>query len=742
MVEVKITAASAANVPQELKQRNQWVCWVWQDKPNGDKTKVPVTLDSISASTTNPKTWTSFDKALEHVLRGYAAGVGYVFVADDDYIGIDLDDCTDADTGVTRHPESGWVNTLNSYSEYSPSGTGIKVIIKGKLPEGTKHGFGQGNGIYESGRFFTITGHDIGETRQTIREVPAAELQAMLDVWFPAQQKVSQWSESAESLTDTEVLRLLHNAKNSQKFISLYQHGDISDYASQSEADTALISLIAFYTGPCPNQIHRIFSDSALWRDKWTESRGGETYGERTIEWVLDHTEEYYGGGTAAMGVGVRFSAEHNPDSDSAAAVVSGVAPVVPLEAWKQPAIGYPTFAADERPYALRLLVEHVSSLASGFKQDWSDVSALGFISSLFPHVMFENLPLGLWTLGVSLQATGKSLVGDEMNTITHSIAQRMGLGLAKYGSGSTAGMIRRLEGNNRAMLAYFSEWAGLMAEMERDHSKTMRETLLNLYDGRDHVHQLAQESIVVNQPRLVISGVTTIEGWKGSGSVAGINDGFYSRLMFVAPDVLDGYTPDFKATTPAMRTRLVNQLGDHFAELPAFTNAAFESGELPAVLRQYMLKIGMLKEGEPQWVNLEDASTRSNRNEMPGGRSVVRVKKVATLLALCEQHPNIRRGTLWVSDEHIALAIRLVQRCNAYAKRVFAFLATSQDEYDAKAVVKALRNQGSSTMMETMAGALLGRVACREALQLLQEDGIVGSSIENGVRRYWLQED
>lgn len=94
---------------------------------------------------------------------------------------------------------------------------------------------------------------------------------------------------------------MVHSAKNAEKFSSLFRDGDTSDYASQSEADVALISLMAFYTGPVPEQLDRLFRDSALMRDKWDEVRGGDTYGGKTIGWVLDHTEEYYsmGGGGA-----------------------------------------------------------------------------------------------------------------------------------------------------------------------------------------------------------------------------------------------------------------------------------------------------------------------------------------------------------------------------------------------------------------------------------------------------------
>jgi len=172
-----------------------------------------------------------------------------------------------------RFPEVGWLEAIDSYAEYSPSGTGVKVIIKGKLPEGCKHGFGQGNGIYSAGRFFTITGKRVSAAYGEIREVSQPKLQAMLDVWFPTEQKLTRWTEEQQRYPDDEVLRLLHAAKNRDKFISLFRDGDTTDYASHSEADTALVSLMAFYTGTVTQQIDRLFRDSALWREKWDEAR-------------------------------------------------------------------------------------------------------------------------------------------------------------------------------------------------------------------------------------------------------------------------------------------------------------------------------------------------------------------------------------------------------------------------------------------------------------------------------------
>jgi putative DNA primase/helicase len=65
-------------------------------------------------------------------------------------------------------------------------------------------------------------------------------------------------------LTDEEVISLARSAKNAAKFEALWK-GDISGYASHSEADQALVSLLAFYTQD-ENQLDSLYRQSALCR--------------------------------------------------------------------------------------------------------------------------------------------------------------------------------------------------------------------------------------------------------------------------------------------------------------------------------------------------------------------------------------------------------------------------------------------------------------------------------------------
>ena len=90
-------------------------------------------------------------------------------------------------------------------------------------------------------------------------------------------------------LTDEEVIALARSAKNAAKFEALWQ-GDISGYASHSEADQALVSLLAFYTQD-EAQLDSLYRRSGLCREKWLKRSG---YRRSTIEKALSNLTDTY----------------------------------------------------------------------------------------------------------------------------------------------------------------------------------------------------------------------------------------------------------------------------------------------------------------------------------------------------------------------------------------------------------------------------------------------------------------
>lgn len=290
-------------VPDELKVRPQWILcnFTWKEangKP-GMWSKPPyrVFRDGL-ASTTDPMTWNTFGNARNAVLDDRRGdGVGFVLSKNDPYAGVDLDGCRDPETGEIVGWAQEIIGRFATYTEISPSLTGVKMFCRGELPAECWHRKLYKGGeieLYDSARYFWVTGHRLESTPKEIHDCQA-EIDWMLRlVSEPPTPPPSTNSADNRRATDNEFFRVASNARNGAKFRSLWD-GDTNRYCNdQSRADLALVSIIAFYTGPNAYEIDRRFRMSGLFRPKWDEKRGEKTYGERTIDKALEHQTDFF----------------------------------------------------------------------------------------------------------------------------------------------------------------------------------------------------------------------------------------------------------------------------------------------------------------------------------------------------------------------------------------------------------------------------------------------------------------
>lgn len=147
-------------IPPELQALHQWVVWKGEQKVP----YCPVLGTLKPASSTDPATWGTYAEAVERHGKGGFWGIGFMFSADDPYCGIDLDDCLDA-AGEPYAKAAKIIADLNSYTEVSPSGKGVKIILRATKPgEKCKRAGEWAEGvagqieIYDRERYFTITG--------------------------------------------------------------------------------------------------------------------------------------------------------------------------------------------------------------------------------------------------------------------------------------------------------------------------------------------------------------------------------------------------------------------------------------------------------------------------------------------------------------------------------------------------------------------------------------------------------
>jgi putative DNA primase/helicase len=279
----------------ELQTLSNWVCWRRQRGRSSTKpTKVPYQPTGSLASSTDPTTWSTYAEVLRVVSR--YDGVSVAVVAP--YAGVDLDGCLHA--GTVAAWAQPIVTALESYTEITPSGQGLRVWLRGRLPGSGRNRRGLGPDgagaieLYDRARFFTVTGHHLAGTRDTI-EVRQAELDWLLATHLPepVRSAVPPPPSRPVDLDDRELVERASAARNGARFSALWK-GDASAYPSHSEADFALCASLAFWTGRDPIRMDRLFRASGLGRPKWDEPRGAETYGALTIARACAQCQETY----------------------------------------------------------------------------------------------------------------------------------------------------------------------------------------------------------------------------------------------------------------------------------------------------------------------------------------------------------------------------------------------------------------------------------------------------------------
>ena len=154
------------NIPADIKSLKQWVMWRSEKRGKNKPTKIPYRLDGKPASAVNPSDWSTLRDIIDAKPTGFT-GVGFVFTTGGGLVGIDLDSCRDPLTEDIDPWAQDIIDGIGSYTEVSPSGTGVKIWARGELPttQSGKRGACQSGAIeiYHSARYFTVTAQVIGE---------------------------------------------------------------------------------------------------------------------------------------------------------------------------------------------------------------------------------------------------------------------------------------------------------------------------------------------------------------------------------------------------------------------------------------------------------------------------------------------------------------------------------------------------------------------------------------------------
>src|SRR5215204_1819406 len=272
-----------------------WVSWLTD---GGGKTgKGPTDSTGRNVDKHNPAMQRTFSAVMEEVEErrvwpGVSVPPGHLV--------FDLDNCFTPD-GKLKHFAQYLVNHTDSYTEYSPSLTGLHIFVKTSTRpdnETLSYAFpeAQGGGKLEllgPGSFVRISSKAYGNKPSEVRDHTKIVREAIDGIEAARAPKTSpngngHIAPRSPERSDDEILAKIRSAGNAAKFVDIFEDGSLAYHnGDESEADMALIGMLHFYTQD-PQQLDRLFRRSALMRAKWDSYRPpGITYGLYTINKVI-----------------------------------------------------------------------------------------------------------------------------------------------------------------------------------------------------------------------------------------------------------------------------------------------------------------------------------------------------------------------------------------------------------------------------------------------------------------------
>ena len=284
-------------LPASLKALRQWVRWRLEDV-HGRPTKVPYQVNGAKASSTDPCTWTDYETACKAGPTDSTQGIG--FVVDGGIVGVDLDGCRNPETEEITEWAERIIDALNSYTEITPSGTGVRVWVRGTIPGTDKVfkldpacGFGSKVQIeiYTDSRYFTVTGDSFFADPCEVEECDLTEAYQLLrdtKAKYPAPKSANASTADAGESTPIELLGTFETSK-----YDIFTNGQIESqkpfiisncigrlrYESQSEADLGFATILAVHFDGDAEKIDAAMRQSQLMRPKWERT----DYRENTI---------------------------------------------------------------------------------------------------------------------------------------------------------------------------------------------------------------------------------------------------------------------------------------------------------------------------------------------------------------------------------------------------------------------------------------------------------------------------
>lgn len=306
------------NLPKYLQEHGRFCLWKYTQDDKGKWTKPPykACFPASQASKNSPADFTDMATALSYS-AGYD-GLGVHIGFSDEVSAIDIDHCIDEAGNLSMLAQS-VVDLMDTYTERSPSGQGIRIffriapgfvydreryLIKNSKATDPREEWPQPQGLEvyvanpDNTYYVTVTGDvvragDVQERTQQLLQVLKRYMERPVDTMATSGKPLPVGA--SLGLSDRELIDKAQGAENGAKFKALW-NGDWqgAGYGSQSEADLALCSMLAYWTGRDITRIDNLFRESGLYRGKWDERHGQSTYGEATVIKAVERCNNVY----------------------------------------------------------------------------------------------------------------------------------------------------------------------------------------------------------------------------------------------------------------------------------------------------------------------------------------------------------------------------------------------------------------------------------------------------------------
>jgi len=273
----------AENIPKEMRDLPQWVCFrKYAENPGDHPKKMMISPETGGAARSDdPSTWSNFFIASSLMARKRMDGLAFALTQG--IVFIDLDNAV-LEGGVSNAAREILHALPKTYAETSCSGKGIHVFCKGTLDEASlKRNDKLGIEMYQSKRFACMTG-DLVDGRGELLDY-SDRIQEVNKTFIGSrtEREISHYVDV--TMDDQDIIDRASSCRSGEKFKRLFA-GDTSAYPSHSNADFALCGMLSFWTKD-PRQIDSIFRRSGLMREKWDRKIGSTTYGDLTIRNAL-----------------------------------------------------------------------------------------------------------------------------------------------------------------------------------------------------------------------------------------------------------------------------------------------------------------------------------------------------------------------------------------------------------------------------------------------------------------------